>query len=243
MQNISITINGVTKQYSLVTGLQDHKNHKIDALFNGQWYREVEPVKQGYEIQSFRNSSNSIYSLKKDGNYHVEHIAALHLNCCLANVKNGFMFIESVKRLSDGEVFTVRDIDKNCGEIKEFKIDISGLYVLHLNGDTLYLDLMEKVKQPTILLTTKDGKTITDGEQMLYGANERWERWIGIANAAQYKKIKYFSTEAARDEYILMNKPISVTLAEIIKIYRDCLDDESTIEDDHRDFFKAKQKQ
>ena len=97
-------------------------------------------------------------------------------------------------------------------------------------------------KQPTILLTTEDGVSVTDENIDIYALNtDGFWTWGLLTRDTDLslKNRKYFSTEAARDEYILYNKPISVTLKELFEDYNANLT--NLWKDDVIAFFKSKQ--
>ena len=173
MSNIKIIINGVERELDLID------LNSLYQCINGKWYREVEPVKPTYEILSFRYRELT-WSKEK---YYYEVIGRTLrtlLSDLLNSVKNGRATIHSVRRLTDGEVFTVGDEVINTREGSE----ILKIKSIHLSGGLIYLhdesghsalrDL-EKVKQPTILLTTEDGKEITNGKQYVYGINQHFK--------------------------------------------------------------------
>ena len=69
------------------------------------------------------------------------------------------------------------------------------------------------------IIITTDGVEITDGSAIIFICDHNFK--TGSINSldcrTNSKFLKYFSTEAARDKYILYNKPITVTLNEIIE--------------------------
>lgn len=69
------------------------------------------------------------------------------------------------------------------------------------------------------IIITTDGVEVTDGEQEIFICDHNFK--IGSINSLECrtnsKFLKYFSTEEARDKYVLYNKPIMVTLNEIIE--------------------------
>lgn len=243
MSNIKITIEGVEKEYWNV-GYSNSKEG--DFFFKGTYYREVEPVKQGYEILSFRSNNGNVWGNYSSTLYVCSNLPrATHtLQEMLDVVKSGQISIHSVRRLPDGEVFSVEEDEKNIGKIEKIELFWDSIRLRHGEQAWVMLKYACKVKQPPILLRTEDGVEITDGEQVIYWCYKDLEPCDSWAKNLEGNNsdCKHFSTSEARDEYILYNKPVTVTLKEIIKIYRDCLDDESTIEDDHIEFFKSKQK-
>ena len=95
-----------------------------------------------------------------------------------------------------------------------------------------------------IILTTEDGVNITNSKQMIYGVEKDFSCTYNIsANNYEDDTPKYFSTEIARDEYILQNKPITVTHKEMLEHKKDnCNNYNTTAADDLKEFFKSKQK-
>jgi hypothetical protein len=145
--------------------------------------------------------------------------------------RNGCI-IKSVKRLVDNEIFTVGDRVHfyNNSVIESFKVS-GNTMVCDLSYTEQYMDgfsslgnaynvdinLLSKVKQP--LFTTEDGVSITDENKTLYAVltKAQWETREDTVKRMRERSSystplnpawKYFSTEAARHEYIIMNKPL-----------------------------------
>lgn len=125
--------------------------------------------------------------------------------------------IHSVKRLSDGEIFTVGDkynwkSNKNRTNIIRQILLEDNKILIH---DSEYiseeydadLDQIEKVKQP--LFTTEDGVDIYKGNTYYYintgfiGETQEVKNAICPIMKGAYT----FSTKQAAEEYIIMNKP------------------------------------
>ena len=81
--------------------------------------------------------------------------------------------------------------------------------------------ILKNKQKPTTILKTEDGKEITDVYQKVNGLTTEFIKfecnatYTNQPKESKYYNSKCFSTSEARDEYILMNKPITVTLAEI----------------------------
>ncbi len=209
-------------------------NKLIDLLCEvEEEIKVVEPVKQDYEIQSFKNGKGDIFEKTDKGNFTTYNSENTYsLDRMIEGIQVYATTIHSVKRLTDGEVFTVGDKIEFNGTIGSFYIDRNNLMGINA-GRTLQLEDAVKVKQPTILLATEDGKTITDKKENVYILNTDgfWTRELQFSSIIfSLPNRKYFSTEAAMDEYILQNKPITVTLKEWFA---------SPL--NHKDFFKSKQ--
>jgi len=115
--------------------------------------------------------------------------------------------IHSVRRLGDGEVFTVGDLT-NLGQITGFYNRWAGMEAHFGNEGALFSSLK---KSRTPLFTTEDGKHIYKGDTVYQlSVNEDWK--IRKLAATEYSApvpdfFKYFSTEDAAKEYVRMNKP------------------------------------
>ena len=242
MQNITITIDGVTKKLELIDMEKSGERSTAEYLINRQWYREVE--EKDYEILSFRSTLSNgivIWELTKQGVYFSEgmlgtgHSLELMLGC----VKENSAVIYSVKRLSDNEVFTVGEDDID-GKITEFLISGDSMWYRTARSVLVHLNNAEKVKPttPKVLLTTEDGKEITDVYQKVNGLTIEFIKfecnatYTNQPKESKYYNSKYFSTSEARDEYILQNKPVTVTLTEWVNSSNGSV----------RAFFKSKQK-
>jgi len=131
------------------------------------------------------------------------------------NIKSrGQWLINSIRRLSDGEVFTVSDIlngfDIEKTELTLFKIDNDKLKVGLRNLGIYQLNVISKyiVKQP--LFTTEDGIDIFEGDE-IYTVSVRDLTFKGkyiVKTKNFYLSTDYkdFSIKEAAEEYILMNK-------------------------------------
>lgn len=122
------------------------------------------------------------------------------------------MIIHSVKRLSDGEIFTVGDkikIHNKIGTITYFTKDLwAGIEGVKCNGP-YKISLLNKVKQP--LFTTEDGVDI-HYDQMFFNVNNFKIETFQVTNDKYPLDFlndgsKQFSTKEAAEEYIIMNKP------------------------------------
>lgn len=133
--------------------------------------------------------------------------------------------IYSIKRLSDGEIFTIGDKISNNGVACDLeKIVIDGNYVWFyyhypINSEiskkysqqyTNSLKNVKKAKSP--LFKTEDGVDIYNSTQVYFIR----KTWIISSFNADYDCIgvsknlgfdKYFSTKEAAEEYIILNKP------------------------------------
>lgn len=126
--------------------------------------------------------------------------------------------IHSVRRLSDGDVFTVGDRYSNnhCGiytehKIKDFVVSGNELQVWPEDGGYYPLFSIKKIPTKTPLFTTEDGKPVYEGDECWFVSERAW-LWTKV-QAPKYpfyganNEFKYFSTEDAAREWVLMNKP------------------------------------
>lgn len=132
--------------------------------------------------------------------------------------------IHSVKRLSDGEIFTVGD-KVNCWDgIKKIEM----IYILNDSKNKLRfwmkgqygiegvsnnknpsgytLEHLQKAKQP--LFTTEDGVDIFEGDSYWYINNmSTVHKTVAKYEGSNSLGLKLFSTKEKAEEYIIMNKP------------------------------------
>lgn len=120
--------------------------------------------------------------------------------------------IHSVKRLSDGEIFTIGDKINNGSVITGIKHFKDRLNIwLDLSGKSCYggyftIDDIIKDKQP--LFTTEDGVDIFEGDNYFKVLQESFILLdMKNANDNHRKDATTFSTKEKAEEYILINKP------------------------------------
>lgn len=136
----------------------------------------------------------------------------------------GKQIIKSVKRKSDGEVFKIGDLmhyksdtmyeGYGC-EIQYFTVVDDKIFVNRHDTNTDDWDRrgnidnwMKWILKPKAILTTEDGVEIYD-EVFLWGLNPFFGKSSSMSTGVSYfPKSKWFSTEKARDEYILNFKPL-----------------------------------
>jgi hypothetical protein len=141
--------------------------------------------------------------------------------------------IHSVKRLKDNFVFTIGDKvvrhkdefcenpDKTIRKIKEFFFDEKKeLKFIAEDNSKYFLSLFSKPKQP--LFTTDDGVDMYEGEMWSLSTNNWSKCKVFVSNnpfrGITGKELKYFSTEEAANEYILMNKPM-LSLNDLLSVW------------------------
>jgi len=204
-------------------------------------YKLIEEViKKDYEILTYRNfitgDINSIGQrfLSNEG---YREFTERDLNAVNTSTGRKLYSIHSVKRLSDGEVFTVGDEANtkysNYGNITEFELKHNKIYITTKSGkNRCYLDDLKSIKK--FLFTTEDGVDIFEGDKIIYRV-ETGKYWnmLQPLSAKRLKinsdNLKLFSTKEAAEEYILLNKPC-LSANDVIQY---CIDNYNTV-NDHR---------
>lgn len=124
--------------------------------------------------------------------------------------------IKSVKRLSDGIVFSVGDIT-HAGEITSF--EIQGQNMIAKGSDfEWHINQLEKDKLP--LFITTDGKPVYEGDafwQIYSGWGMTQPKLYRANNQDKIQYVQTFSTEQAAQEYITLNKPC-LSVSDVTKI-------------------------
>lgn len=194
----------------------------IDNLENdwienySEFWQEI--VEKDYEILSFINPENLIY--KKGNNNRFDANYQMYRpdeNDCLK--EPGFK-IHSIKRLSDGEIFTIGDKINNTtfggnGTIKSIRNIENNFIVFRIDFDKEWDDAddsecflinLQKIKQP--LFTTEDGVDIFEGNNYcaVFYDFKYLEQEV-IKNYELDNATLRFSTKEKSEEYIIMNKP------------------------------------
>ena len=173
-----------------------------------------EIISKDYEILSLNIHDTRISSMVGCG---IEYIKSL-LNDRLTK-------IHSIKRLSDGEIFTIGD-KVNLGyspdkivTIKSFQAEKNSCYIQYNESQPFQIfrgiHLISKAKQP--LFTTEDGIEIFDKNHKLFEVIlNNFHLHVNIPSIACNNHLdirndgfpsKVFSTKEAAEEYIIMNKP------------------------------------
>jgi hypothetical protein len=159
-----------------------------------------EKTKKDWEIVAFYDGcKNGHTDSRCVRSYHAELNEQLVLN-------NGYT-IKSVKRISDGEVFSVGDeVESNVWgtqTIIDFNI-VDGDIVVGFKSCRNPLSKIRKVVKPKPLFTTEDGVEIFDGGEcwVVPDFHNDSYKWKNIINGWVGGREKYFSTEAAAGEYI-----------------------------------------
>lgn len=190
-----------------------------------------------YEIESYKSSEGVWYYSKEltanpeYRNYCLNHMGGIRITGSHAAANETEYSIHSIKILSTQEVITVGD--KVCWEwvdgslqyltVKEWALDITGKLLLYPKETSNYHYVnallrdgynLRKYTEPVVICTTVDGRGLTSLEDLVYGVyTSDWqEETATVKEVVQTggipaKDWKMFSSETARTEWILMNKP------------------------------------
>lgn len=127
--------------------------------------------------------------------------------------------ITSVRRLSDGEVFSIGNKIHGFGnhpiiEIQKFDIDIFNKNTIHAFGKEGYGKGINSCKKVQVLFTSVDGVDIKFMD-IYYSVTDNFEiRFSNATKEIDYADRTFFKAEAAY-EYVLLNKPC-ISLQDIL---------------------------
>lgn len=190
-------------------------NEYIDEIIEFDNYPEFwqEVIEKEYEILSFKDKYSNLVVNKTNHQYLYQGKSRgmeVSLDFCLGRAKK-YWDIYSIKRLSDGEIFTIDDKTK-YGTITEFYLthDNFIVYKTSTGSSGVNISLWKKTKKP--LFTTEDGVDIFEGNEYTFvRSNYSYKTCIAISSHESSKLsndyLGDFSTKEAAEEYILINKP------------------------------------
>lgn len=196
----------------------------------------VEPSKQFweeivFEILSFRantgllriKDSNGIF--QANGDVERKNTTEQHL------LNEGGWDIYSVKRLSDGEVFSIDDkinfrglYGNNSGHkydtIKGFELKQDGSLGVRYHNGLVGIEKIQKYKEA--LFTTEDGVELFGGERVFSVSDILITAVLLNFSVEDFKntKDKIFAKKEKAEEYILMNKPC-LSLNDLLSVWGD----------------------
>jgi len=172
-----------------------------------EFWEEV--IENDYEILEIQGKYGSISSYKKQYD---------------SDLKDKSIY--KIKRLSDGEIFTIGD--KVIGDYTNNKYNINSFVInkrfdkIIINGEDIHLNECEKEK---LLFTTEDGIDIFEGDVFTTLNKNLLEPPVTYTANLEHKKYdKYldFSTKEKAEEYLFMNKScLSYKEASDIMLHRD----------------------
>lgn len=224
-----------------ITKPKDNSPDLNNYYYGGSWFapslfpefwEKVED--KTYEILSFKSIHNAHYVLELTEKGYISKEGINHVPLETLLINQNFN-IHSVKRLSDGEIFTVGEEVDDWGTkrvITGFSNESGWLTIpveFNSYGKT-DLTGIKKVKQP--LFTTEDGVEKFEGDLFvpvnvsvddadnytIRGLNSEAKPYnTKIQEEARKNGVLWFSTKEAAEEYILMNKPC-LSVKEVVDI-------------------------
>lgn len=150
-----------------------------------------------------------IVALRNNGEVYIEYqgrfVTPSHTVALEWALNNGFE-IYSVKRLLDGEVVSIDDIDACDVKVIAFGIYYDKMHVI-TNKESCYksMHLMQFEKAKQVLFTTKDGVPLHKGDNYWHVSAE-FEVTEQVANAQWLSPVRCFSTKEKAEEYIRDHK-------------------------------------
>lgn len=198
-------------------------------------YRIKEEPKE-YEIQTvIQPHVESKYTLYKNVQFGCCYNGDVY--CCNGGQIRGFDMMEniskynwkinSVKRLSDGEIFTIGDkvkqsnvIHDNSFTITGFKLDVNNKHLLVLGNGGIRLSKIEKVKEQ--LFITQDGAKLYQGDEY-YQITPNYEihKCTAFAKSNFDNNIIVFFNKSNAENHVLMNKTC-LSIREICPVIGQC---------------------
>lgn len=160
-----------------------------------EYWEEV--IEKDYEIISYvaKDNPTNITTKRRGAHLHEE-----------------YWTIHKVKRLSDGEIFTVGDLIKTPyterTRILKFKTPEANEYFIEISTGFTRLLSLEKVKQPIFL--TQDGKDIFVGDRIIWVNKNSLSHGDFTADYGSLflsDQVAYFLSAVDAQDYISRNKP------------------------------------
>ena len=205
-------------------GITNECIFKADVIENSSEFWEKE-VQKEYEILSFIDKPNTgrIYKKYTSNLFYSDDSAKLWYESEL--LKDEDVKIHSVKRICDGEVFTIGDkvinvTNEEITKIKEFSTEpkektLGKLCAFYEDGSFDYFYDIPKLEKSFPLFKTEDGVDIHVNQYsygvylptMKFTGDYIWRYKDNFSSISLSKETKYFSTEEKAKEYIIMNKP------------------------------------
>lgn len=198
---------------------------KMDYSKFPEFWEKIEEV--DYEILSFiridstcvpKDNIGILFELQEDGLFATYNKYSFHSEKSMLegkhSVKTGFFAIHSVKRLSDGEVFTIGDVieylsfGKDKLIIDKFKIENNTILILG-NNYGKYISGAKKIKTP--LFTTEDQIDIFIGDKF-YVVDTTFEKYrlqetVGGQFSKEKPNFKRFHSKQKAEDFVIENKP------------------------------------
>lgn len=169
-------------------------------------------VGEGRDWEIFELKDGTEFSALVDGDYWLKKQA---VKITAKGISDAGM-IKSVRRLSDGEVFSVGElIGVSQMTLVRFEIIKGGLYAYCAPAGKLPIFELKKAPIPEPkkpLFTTEDGRPAYKGDVVYLLCFESWSLTQVVAAhsplVGHEKEYKYFSTEKSAIEFIVMNRAV-----------------------------------
>jgi hypothetical protein len=203
-------LNGTTACFKEPSGkeyFQSSANGETSKTFDYKQWEEI--IEKDYEILSYYQNSN----LQRKNIYYKSHRNWEYIE--KLNYK-----IHSVKRLSDGEVFTVNDRVNYMGDrytISRFE-KLNEIFLVGIVGMQCLLNLIDIEPIKTPLFKTKDGVDIFEGDYYYWVDLDKGENYLNISDKVKAhegtklpKSSPAFSTKKAAKSYIEFKIPLFIT--------------------------------
>lgn len=193
-----------------------------------EWEILLVLIKLMYYMDDNGERQNYSYTLRPNGYYIEERLSdSANTKYTLEEMTHLFIYeIKSVRRLSDGEVFTVGD-NTSSGVIVSFDINSTIMNVVFgPNMHSICNSGFAKIKKEP-LFTTEDGVEIFEGDTIFSVEHTYYkidDKIAGIYKGSNknhpvehwYNDDKYFSTKEAAEKYIIMYKPV-LSIKDLLK--------------------------
>ncbi len=190
--------------------IQRRNNTPWEEIFSDNLAEKLEPKNPEWEIVAFRSPVGELYdrgitNLFKSDTDTVGRDLEWFFSMQVLDFP-----IHSVKRLSDGEVFSVGDSIADS-KIVSFGLHKNSMRVyirgVSMGGTQPSIDLADILKEKQPLFVTEDGKAIYERDGYVF-VNEKFELFTNTAYAGvHHGPHPRFSTTEAAERFILNNKP------------------------------------
>lgn len=200
--------------------------------------KDIKLTTEHYEVLALKIPGNEHWEITKIGNGTWDNWSDLHVQ---AQLKKGIWKVKRVKRLSDGEIFSIGDEVEYFSLGLKHQFIITG-FILAKDGDRCLLsserfqhhidlfsidseyinnyNLQKSKKQPVFI--AQDCVEVFEGDEYYTVCENSYNISINTATKDCVKKLnnktKIFSTKEKADNYIIWNKPM-LSLKEIAGIY------------------------
>lgn len=186
-----------------LTTVKYNTNIPANIIENSNDWEEI--IEKDYEILSFVDISKLVK--KEDGLFYRENTQ----NKGVREDQISHFRINSVKRLSDGETFTLSDkvkqsnvIHNNTFTITGFEFDVNKEHLLAVGNGGIKISKIEKIKP--VLFTTEDGKEIFEGDT-IFPVTDTFELLSTDLASRKDVGVRCFLIKEEAEEFVVMHKP------------------------------------